>query len=62
MVKKLLEMQETWVRSLGLEDPPLWRTEWQLTPVFLPGDSHGQRSLECYSLCDHIESDMTEAT
>ena len=22
-----------------------WRMEWQLTPVFLPGESHGQRSL-----------------
>ena len=28
---------------LGLEDP--WRTKWQPTPVFLPGESHGQRSL-----------------
>ena len=24
----------------------LWRTAWQPTPVFLPGESHGQRSLE----------------
>ena len=23
-----------------------WRRAWQLTPVFLPGESHGQRSLE----------------
>ena len=22
-----------------------WRRAWQLTPVFLPGESHGQRSL-----------------
>ena len=29
-------------------------------PVFLPGESHGQRSLEGYSLCDRKESDMTE--
>ena len=27
----------------GLEDP--WRREWQPTSVFLPGESHGQRSL-----------------
>ena len=27
----------------GLEDP--WRREWQLTPVALPGESHGQRNL-----------------
>ena len=26
-----------------------WRTEWQPTPVFLPGESHGQRSLAGYS-------------
>ena len=26
-----------------------WRREWQLTPVFLPGESHGQRSLAGYS-------------
>ena len=24
--------------------------EWQPTPVFLPGESHGQRSLACYSV------------
>ena len=28
-----------------------WRREWQLTPVFLPGECHGQRSLEGYSPC-----------
>ena len=33
-------MQETQVRSLGREDS--WRKEWQLTPVFLPGEFHGQ--------------------
>ena len=27
----------------------LWRRKWQPTPVFLPGKSHGQRSLEGYS-------------
>ena len=26
-----------------------WRRAWQLTPVFLPGESHGQRSLVGYS-------------
>ena len=29
-----------------------WRRKWQLTPVFLPGKSHGQRSLEGYSSWD----------
>ena len=27
-----------------------WRRKWQLPPVFLPGESHGQRSLAGYSL------------
>ena len=35
-----------WVRSLGWEDP--LRRKRQLTPVFLPGESHGQRSLVGY--------------
>ena len=26
-----------------------WRKKWQPTPVFLPGESHGQRSLVGYS-------------
>ena len=36
--------------------------EWQPTPVFLPGECHGQRSLAGYSPCGHKESDMTEHT
>ena len=32
------------------------------TPVFLPGESHGQRSLVGCSPWGHTESDMTEAT
>ena len=32
----------------------------QPTPVFLPGESHGQRSLVGYSPRSHKESDMTE--
>ena len=37
------------------------RRKWQPTPVFLPGESHGQRSLGDYSPYGHRESDMTEA-
>ena len=37
-----------------------WRREWQPTPVFLPGESRGQRSLEGYNEWGHKESDMTE--
>ena len=39
-----------------------WRRAWQPTPVFLPGESHGQRSLTGYSPYSHTESDMTRAT
>ena len=38
------ETQETWVQSLGQEDDT-WRRAWQPTPVVLPGESLGQRSL-----------------
>ena len=58
MVKSLPAMQETRVRSLGWEDP--LKRKQQPTPVFLPGESHGQRSLAGYSPQGRKESDMTE--
>ena len=51
-------MRETWVQSLSREDPR--RREWLPTPVFLPGESPGQRSLAGYSPGSHKESDITE--
>ena len=39
-----------------------WRRKWLPTPVFLTGESHGQRSLEGYSPQGHKESNMTGAT
>ena len=36
------------------------RRKWQPTPVFLPGESHGHRSLVGYSPRGHKESDTTE--
>ena len=39
-----------------------WRREWQPTPVFLPGKSHGQRSLAGYNPWGRKELDMTELT
>ena len=39
-----------------------WRRKWQSTPIFLPGKSHGQRSLAGYSPQGHEESDTMEAT
>ena len=48
LVKNLPAVQETgfdaWVRKI------LWRRKWQPTPVFLPGEFHGQRSQAGYSL------------
>ena len=41
------EPQETWVPSLGQKDP--LEEGMATTPVFLPGESHGQRSLAGYS-------------
>ena len=37
-----------------------WRRKWQATPVFLPGKSHGQRSLVGYSSWGCTQSDMIE--
>ena len=37
-----------------------WRRSWQPTPVLLPGESHGQRSLGGYSPWGHKELDTTE--
>ena len=39
LVKKLPIIQETWVQSVGWEDP--LRREWLPTPVFWPGEFHG---------------------
>ena len=47
MVKDLPVVQETQVQSLCREDP--LEKERQPTLVFLPGESHGQRSLAGYS-------------
>ena len=53
-------MWETWVQSLGLEDP--LQESASTTPVFSLGESHGQRSLADYSAWSHTELDTTEAT
>ena len=37
-----------------------WRRKWHPTPVFLPGKSHGQRSLAGCSPWGHKEPDMTD--
>ena len=45
---------DPWVRKM------LCRREWQPTPVFLPAEFHGQRSLVGYSSWGYKESDATE--
>ena len=57
-VKHLPAMQETWVRSLGQEDP--LEKEMATYSSTLAWKSHGQRSLVDYSPWDRKESDMTE--
>ena len=45
---------DSWVRKIP------WRRAWQPTPVFLPGESHGQRSLVGFSPKICKGSDRTE--
>ena len=45
---EMQELQETQIQSLGWEDP-LEERAWQPSPVYLPGESHGQRSLTGYN-------------
>ena len=47
-------MFDSWVEKIP------WRMKWQPTPVFLAGESHGQRSLMGFSPWGHKESDTTE--
>ena len=41
---------------------PIWRRQWQPTPVFLPGESQGRGSLVGCRLWGHTELDTTEVT
>ena len=50
-------MQDTWVCSLGQEDP----LEKGMAAHLLPGEFHGQKSLAGYSLWRHKELDTTES-
>ena len=49
-------------RDSGSSPDPLLRMKWQPTPVFLPGESHGQKSLVDYSPWGRKESDTAEVT
>ena len=60
-VKKLPAVQETRVQSLGQEDPLKEMGIFSIpTPVFLPGEPHGQSSLAgCIQSMGSQESDTT---
>ena len=57
-VKNLPTVQETWVQSLGWEDP--LEKEMTPIPVLLTGEFHGQRSLVGHNSRGCKELDMTE--
>ena len=48
-------LADPWVKKIP------WRKAWQHTPVFLPGESNGERILAGYSPWGRRELDMTEA-
>ena len=50
MVKNLPAIQETWVGKIP------WRRAWQPTPVFLPGESHGQRNLVVHGVTKNLDT------
>ena len=58
----LLRVGHDSVTSLSLFTFMHWRRKWQPTPVFLPGESQGRRSLVGCCLWGCTESDTTEAT
>ena len=57
MVKNLPAMWKTFDPLVGVIP---WRREWKSNPIFLPGESHEQRSLAGYSPGGSKESDTTE--
>ena len=60
MVKNLPALRESWVQSLGQEDPQ--EKGMVPTPLFMPGEFHGQRNLAGYSAWGCKESDMANTS
>ena len=58
VLKNLPAMQETWVQSLGWEDPLVKGMATHFS--ILTGEFHEQKNLVGYSPWDHEGSDMTE--
>ena len=48
--------------ALNIQKMKIWSRNWQPTPVFLPGEFHGQRSLVDYSPLGCKELDTAEMT
>ena len=57
-VKNFPAMQKAWFNPQVGKIP--WRRIWQPSPVFLPGEAHGERSLVGYSPWDCKDLDVTE--
>ena len=57
-----LRVGHDWATSLSLFTFMHWRRKWQPTPVFLPGEFQGQRSLVGCRVWGRTESDTTEVT
>ena len=57
-----LRVGHDWATSLSFSTFMHWRRKWQPSPVLLPGESHGRRSLVDCSPWGRKESDTTEAT
>ena len=57
-----LRVGHDWATLLSLFTFMHWRRKWHPTPVFLSGESQGQRSLVGCRLWGHTESDTTEVT
>ena len=55
-----LRVGHDWATWLSLFTFTHWRRKWQPTPVFLPGESHGRRSLVGWSPWGHEESNIAE--
>ena len=57
--KKVLDVtrqaRETLFKTIAIG----WRRKWQLTPVFLPEESHGQRSLAGHGPWDRVAQSQT---
>ena len=57
-----LRVRHNWATSLSLFTFMHWRTKWQPTPEFLPGESQGRGRLVGWRLWGRTESDTTEVT